>query len=184
MKRLLFLSLLLLPLLTQAQKITSQEVVKQLVKNLHGGVEMHTVDGRQSYYAYAGTGYKFYFYEQKAYFFPQVDFKWGQYRYDSNSNNYTETTSIAFPMVVGYDLPLQDIIVLNVYGGGRYEQILHTSYNTYSSKVNNAQAGLLGGVAIKLANRFGVTVSYYYGLTSLYQDGTGRTSSFSFAFTF
>ena len=183
MKHLLFLSFALLPMLAQAQKITSQEVVKQLVNNLHGGVEMHNVDGRTSYFAYAGTGYKYYFYEKKAYFFPQIDFKWGQYRYDSDSNNYTETASIAFPLTVGYDLPLNGI-VLNVYGGARYEQILHTSYNTHSSKVNAAQAGLLGGAAIKLANRFGVTASYYYGLTPLYQDGKGRTSSFSFAFLF
>ena len=184
MKRFLFLSFLLLPLMVQAQKVNSQEIVNQLVNNLHGGVEVHTVDGRQSYYAYAGTGYKYYFYENKAYFFPQVDFKWGQYRYDNNNKNYTETTSIAFPLTVGYDFLQQSIISMNVYGGVRYEQILYTSYNTYHSKVNNAQVGFLGGAAIRLAQRFGVTVSYYYGLTSLYQDGTGRTSSFSFAFTF
>jgi len=184
MKRLVLLPFLLLPLLVQAQKVTSKELVTQLVKNIHGGVEMHTVDGRQSYYVYAGTGYKYYFYEQKAYFFPQIDFKWGQYRYDNNNKNYTETASIALPLTVGYDLPIKGIINMNVYGGVRYEQIVYTIRNSYTSKVNNAQAGLLGGTTIRLADRFGITVSYYYGLTSLYKDGTGRTSSFNFAFLF
>jgi hypothetical protein len=182
MKKLLLL-FLLLPFFVQAQKVDTKEVLLQLVNNLHGGVEVHTVDGRQSYYVYGGTGYKYYFYKQ-TYFFPQVDFKWGQYRYDTNNSHYTETSSLAFPLIVGYDLPLKDIITANIYGGVRYEQILYISHNTYTSKVNKAQAGLLGGASIKLANRFGVTVSYYYGLTSLYQDGTGRTSSFNFAFLF
>ena len=181
MKRLLFLSFLLLPLLAQAQKVNSQEVVTQLVRNLHGGVEIATINGRQSYHAYAGTGYKYYFYEQKAYLFPQINLKWG--RYDSNVNYSTETASIAFPVTVGYDIRL-DGLILNAHTGVRYEQIVHTVFNSYTSKVNNAQVGLLGGISMRLSQRFGISASYYYGLTTLYQNGKGRISSFNFAFLF
>jgi hypothetical protein len=183
MKRIFFILFILLPCFIQA-KTDSQNIGKQLLNNIQGGVEINNVNGRTSYYVYAGTGYKYYFYKQM-YLFPQINFKWGQYRHDpDNKNNYTETTSIALPLTVGYDVFQKNSININLYAGIRYEQILYTSFNSYSSKVNSSQIGLLGGASIQLSPHFGLTVSYYYGLTSLYQDGTGKTSSFNFAFLF
>ena len=183
MKRILLLAFIFAPFVANAQKATSQEVINQLLRNMRGGVEVVNINGRSSFHTYVGTGYKHYFRPSNAYLFPQADFKWG--RYDVG-NGYIETSSLAIPVLIGYELFAQDLIGLNVFTGGRYEQVLHSSHSTnaISNKINNTQVGVLGGANIRLANRFGITASYYYGLTPLFQDGTGRISSFSLAFTF
>lgn len=181
---LLFLSLFFVLICISAKKSKASDIGMQLLKNAHGGVSVNKVNKHTSYAGYVGTGYKYYFYKNSAYLYPQIDLQCGQYKHDTSNDSYTETTSLAIPVVLGYDLVSSNVIGVNLYVGGRYEQILHTSHNTYSAGVNNSQAGLLGGATIRIANKFGVTLSYYYGLTNFYRDGTGKVSSFNFAFNF
>ncbi len=79
---------------------------------------------------------------------------------------------------------ITDLIAMDVYGGARYEQILNVEGNDYPSKVNTSQLGLTGGTALRFFNKFSINASYYYGLTSLFADGTGKTTSFNFSFNF
>jgi hypothetical protein len=183
MRKLILLFTLLVPFLpTHATKPSGQEIVMQLVKNVHGGMEVHNIDGKTSYSGYVGTGYIHYFAKNKAYLKPEIDIKWGEYRYEGGYA--LQTTSLMIPVTVGYNLFRNETIGMNIFGGIRYEQILQTSQNNYSSKVNNSQVGLNAGTSIRLLNFVSLNVSYYHGLTSLFRDGTGKISSFSFSFNF
>lgn len=182
-KILLLIAACLLSFTIQAGSQASQIILKQLIENAHGGVELHTIDGQTSYSGYVGTGYQYYFYKQKAYIKPELDIKWGEYKYQSGY--HVETASIAIPVTIGYHLFQQkDIIGMTVFGGGRYEQIVHSANNNYAYGINNAQAGLTAGTSISFFNKFSINASYYYGLTTLYKDGSGRVSSFNFSFNF
>ena len=160
----------------------SNEVLRQLIKNLHGGMEVHTTDGTKSYSGYVGTGYKLYFYKDKAYIKPEIDVKWGQFKYDGGHE--VETSSVAVPVTVGYHVFNEELLGMEIFGGGRYEYIFNATNNTYSSSVNSSQFGLTAGASIRLLNAVSLNVSYFYGLTSLFSDGTGKTSSFNFSFNF
>jgi hypothetical protein len=166
----------------QATIAQQKGVVEQLITNLHGGMEVTTINGATSYAGYVGTGYQLYFYENKAYVMPQIDVKWGQYKY----GNYAvdNVTSIVVPVTVGYNMVRSSMLSLTVYGGVRYEQVIHSGTNTYESSLNNSQFGLTPGASLRLFNKFGVSVSYYYALTSLYKDGKGRASAFNFSINF
>ena len=178
----MFIAVWLFPLGMQAASPTSQEILKQLIRNAHGGMEIHNINGQTSYSVYVGTGYQYYFYKQKAYVRPDIDLKWGEYR--SQGGYSVETASIALPVTVGYHLFQLNNLRMTVFGGGRYEQILYSTNNTYSYGINSAQAGLTAGTSIGFFNKFSINVSYYYGLTTLYKDGSGRISSFNFSFNF
>lgn len=178
----LFITILLFPVIVWAAKPTSTEILREFARNTHGGMEVNTVDGKTSYSGYVGTGYRFFFYKNKAYVKPEIDVKWGQYRYESDYK--VETTSIAVPVTVGYNLFQEEFLGMNLFGGVRYEQILHSSNNNYNSGINNSQVGLTAGTSIRLLNTISFNISYYYGLTSLFKDGTGKVSSFNFSFNF
>ncbi|MDR1729300.1 MAG: PorT family protein [Prevotellaceae bacterium] len=182
-KKILLIAACLFSFGLYAKSPTSQEIIQQLLRNAHGGVELHSIDGRTSYSGFAGTGYVHYFYKEKAYIKPEISVKWGEYKY---SNNYhVKTTSLAVPVTVGYQLFQEKLIGMNIFGGVRYEQILHSSDNNNSAgKLNTSQAGLTAGTSIRLANAFSINASYYYGLTTLFRDGSGRISSFGFSFNF
>ena len=182
MKKIVFLSALLFSFGAKAATPTSQDVLMQLVRNAHGGVELVTIDGQTSYTGYVGTGYQYFFYKNKAYVKPEIDVRWGEIRY--KDSYHVQTTSIAIPVTVGYNVFQTDLIGMNVFGGGRFEQILNSTNNNYGHDVNNSQVGLTGGTSIRLLNKFSINASYYYGLTSLYKDGSGRIQSFSFSFNF
>ena len=181
-KKILFMAAWLFPFGMQAASPTSQEILTQLLRNAHGGVEIYTTNGQTGYFVYVGTGYQYYFYKQKAYIRPDIDFKWGEHRYQSGY--HVETASIALPVTVGYHLLQQNDIRITVFGGGRYEQIVYSANNNYEYGINNSQAGLIAGTSIGFLSKFSINVSYYHGLTSLYKDGSGRISSFSFSFNF
>jgi hypothetical protein len=170
-------------LMNAQAKSDPKDIPNQLIRNLHGGCELHTVDGVSSYSGYVGTGYYYYLDKHdRLYINPAVDVKWGEYRSD---NGYSmKTTSVAIPITVGYKLFQTDLIAMDVYGGARYEQILNVEGNDYPSKVNTSQLGLTGGTALRFFNKFSINASYYYGLTSLFADGTGKTTSFNFSFNF
>ena len=181
-EKVLFISALLFSIGMQAATSTSQEVLKQLVKNAHGGVEVHTVNGETGYSGYVGTGYVHYFYKEKAYVKPEVDFKWGEYRYQ---NEYAiQTTSIVIPVTLGYQLFQQESVGMSIFGGVRYEQILYSVSNNPDYGINNSQAGITAGTSLRLMDKFSINASYYYGLTTLFKDGSGRISSFSFSINF
>lgn len=182
LKKIVFIAAWLFSFTMQAASPTSQEILKQLVQNAHGGMEIHNINGQTSYFGYVGTGYQFYFYKQKAYVRPDIDFKWGEYRYQSGY--HVETASFALPVTVGYHIFQQNDIRMTIFGGGRYEQIIHSANNNYAYGINNAQAGLTAGASIRLLNKFGINVGYYHGLTSLFKDGSGRISSFNFSVNF
>jgi len=182
-KKILFIAAWLFSLGLQAASPTSQEVVQQLIRNAHGGVELHNVNGQTSYSGFVGTGYVHFFYQQKAYIKPEVSVRWGEFRYQSNY--YVKTTSIAVPVTVGYQLFQQQSVGMNIFGGVRYEQILHSSdSNNAASAINTSQAGLIAGTSLRLLSRFSINASYYYGLTTLFRDGSGRITSFSLSFNF
>lgn len=182
MKKLIVLFTLFIPPATFAAKPSVQEVLMQLVKNAHGGMEMQTIDGQVGYSGYVGTGYTHYFAENRAYLKPEIEVKWGEYRHTGDYQ--LQTTSLMIPVTVGYNLFKQESLAMDLFGGIRYEQILHTAKNNYSSNVNNSQVGVRAGTSIRLLNTISLNISYYYGLTSLYKDGSGRISSFSFSFNF
>ena len=166
----------------QAAAPTSQEVLNQLVRNAHGGMEVHVINGVTSYSGYVGTGYMHYFYKELAYVKPEVAVKWGEYRYQDAY--HVTTTSIAVPVTVGYRLFQQGGIGMNVFGGVRYEQILNSTNNNYGHDVNTTQVGLTAGTSVRLLDKFSINASYYYGLTTLFRDGSGRITSFNFSFNF
>jgi len=185
MKKIALLSILFISLGAKAATPTSQDVLMQLVKNAHGGVELVKIDGQTSYRGYVGTGYQYFFYKEKAYVKPEIDVRWGEIRYKNNTDNhYVKTTSIAVPVTVGYNVFQQDLIGMNIFGGVRFEQILNSSNKNFETKINNSQIGLTGGASMRLMNKFSVNASYFYGLTSLFNDGTGKMSAFSFSFNF
>ena len=164
-------------------KSNSKDIANQLISNLHGGGEMHTVDGVTSYSGYVGTGYVYYFDDKDRFYInPTIDAKWGEYR--SEGNYSMKTTSVAVPVTLGYRLFTNELIGMNLFGGVRYEQILNIEGNKYMSEVNKSQVGLTGGTSLRLLDSFSLNVSYYYGLTSLFADGTGKTSSFNISFNF
>ncbi len=181
-KKILFIAACLFSFGLHAKSPTSQEVIQQLLRNAHGGVELHNVNGQTSYSGFAGTGYVYYFYRQKAYVKPEISVKWGEYKYQSSY--HVKTTSIAVPVTVGYQLFQQELIGMSIFGGVRYEQILHSAENNYSSGINTSQAGLTAGTSVRLLNKFSINASYYYGLTTLFKDGSGKISSFNFSFNF
>jgi hypothetical protein len=78
----------------------------------------------------------------------------------------------------------EELLGMEIFGGGRYEYIFNATNNTYDSSVNSSQFGLTAGTSIRLLNTVSLNVSYFYGLTSLFSDGTGKTSSFNFSFNF
>ncbi len=182
-KKILFIAVCLFSLGLYAKSPTSQEVIQQLLRNAHGGVELHNINGQTSYSGFAGTGYVYYFYKERAYVKPEISVKWGEYKYQSSYR--VKTTSIAVPVTVGYQLFQQEWIGMSIFGGVRYEQILHSTDNTNTtSALNTSQAGLTAGASLRLANTFSINAGYYYGLTTLFKDGSGRISSFSFSFNF
>ena len=161
---------------------TSQEVINQLLRNAHGGVEIHNINGQTSYSGFVGTGYQFYFYEQKAYVRPDIQVKWGELRFQSG--HHIKTTSIALPVTVGYHVFQQENVRMTLFGGGRYEQFLRSESNSPDFAINTTQLGLTTGATIGFFNRFGISANYYHGLTSLFKDGSGKITSFSFSFNF
>ena len=181
-RKILFMAVWLFPLGIQAGGPTSQEVVNQLIRNAHGGVEIHTINGETSYSGYVGTGYVHYFYENRAYVKPEVSVKWGEYRYQSAY--HVKTTSIAIPVTLGYQLFQQGGVGMNIFGGARYEQIISSSDNNYEYPLNTSQVGLTAGTSLRLMDKFSINASYYYGLTTLFRDGSGRITSFNFSFNF
>ncbi len=182
-KKILFITACLFSLNLQAKSPASQEILLQLLRNANGGVELHTVNGQTSYSGFVGTGYVHFFYKQKAYVKPEISVRWGEYKYQSSY--HVKTTSIALPVTVGYQLFQSDWIGMNVFGGGRYEQILQSSDNNNTAqKLNTSQAGLTAGASLRLVNTLSINVSYYYGLTTLFKNSNDRISSFSFSFNF
>lgn len=181
-KKIALISALLLSFGMQAATSTSQEVLNQLVRNAHGGVEVHTINGVTSYSGYVGTGYMYYFYKEQAYVKPEISAKWGEYRFQNAY--HVKTASMVLPVTVGYRLFQQGAIGMDIFGGVRYEQILYSTDNTYPYSLNNSQVGLTAGTSVRLMNKFSINASYYYGLTTLYKDGSGRVTSFSFSFNF
>jgi ligand-binding sensor domain-containing protein len=181
-RKILFIAAWFFPFGMQAAAPTSQEVVNQLVRNAHGGMEVYTINGVTSYFGYVGTGYVHYFYEQRAYVKPELDLKFGEFKHQSAYS--VKTTSLALPVTVGYHVFQQESVRMTLFGGGRYEQILSSTDNTYSSPVNNSQVGLTAGTSLRLLNNFSINAAYYYGLTSLFKDGSGRIRSFSLSFNF
>ena len=172
---------LLLPFSLSA-KNDGKEIVKELIKNAHGGVEVHDVDGRQSYSGYVGTGYRFYLDNQnRLYVYPAIDFKWGEYRAEGGS---FRSTSVAIPVTVGYDVIRNEIIGMQIYGGVTFEQFFSVTDKNTDAEVNRSQAGLTGGTSIRLLDKISINASYYYGLTTLFNDGNGRTTSYNFSINF
>jgi len=145
-------------------------------------MEVYTINGVTSYAGYVGTGYVHYFYKELAYVKPEISVKWGEYRYQDAY--HVTTTSVAIPVTVGYQLFQQEGVGMNVFGGVRYEQIISSTNNNYEYGINTTQVGLTAGTSVRLMSRFSISASYYYGLTSLFRDGSGRITSFSFAFSF
>lgn len=164
-------------------KSSGNSILKELVNNAHGGVELHDVDGRKSYSGYVGTGIRFFLDDRnRFYIYPAIDLKWGEYRADGGG---FKSTSIALPVTLGYEVFNTDAISMNVYGGTTVEQFLTVSDEQYEDKsINRTQAGLTGGVSLRLLNRFSVNASYYYGLTTLFNDGSSRTRSYNFSINF
>ena len=181
-KKLLFIAAWLFSLGLQAAKPTSQEVVQQLVRNAHGGLELININGQTSYSGFIGTGYTHFFYKQLAYVKPEITVRWGEYKFQSSY--HVRTTSIALPVTVGYRLFQNEFVGMSVFGGGRYEQILSATDNNYAYDLNRSQAGLTAGASIRLLNKFSINASYYYGLTTLFKDGSGRITSFNFSINF
>lgn len=174
--------LLFLTFFSVSAKTDGKDVLIELIKNAHGGVEVHDVDGRKSYTGYVGTGYKFYLDDKKKLFlYPGIDFKWGEYRAEGGG---FRSTSVAVPITVGYDLFDNEIIGMNLYGGVTFEQFISVTDQNTDAKVNRSQAGLTGGTSIRLMNKISINASYYYGLTTLFNDGNGRTSSYNFSINF
>ncbi|MCQ2193791.1 MAG: PorT family protein [Paludibacteraceae bacterium] len=164
-------------------KTDGKDVVKQLIENAHGGVEVHDVDGHQSLSGYVGTGYRFYLDDKnRLYVYPAIDIKWGEYRADGGG---FKSTSVALPITMGYKLFDNEAIRMDLFGGVTFEQILSVTDNDISyGEVNRSQAGLNGGTTIRLLNKFSINASYYYGLTSLFNDGNGCTRSYNFSINF
>lgn len=180
----IFWAVFSLPYFSASAKSDGKDIVKQLINNAHGGMEVHNVDGRQSYSGYVGTGYRFYLDEKnRLYIYPAIDVKWGEYRADGGG---FKSTSIALPVTVGYDLFNNEVIGMKLYGGVEFEQFLSVTDTNLDSgvDVNRSQAGLTGGTSIRLLNKFSINASYYYGLTTLFNDGNGRTSSYNFSINF
>ena len=180
MKKIGLLSVLLFSLGAKAAAPTSKDVLMQLLRNAHGGMELVSIDGKTSQMWYVGTGYQYFFYKQKAYVKPEIDLKWGEIRY--KNTDYVQTTSIAIPVTVGYNVFQGAALGMNVFGGVRYEQILHSSNKNVG--INNSQVGLTGGTSIRLLSKFSVNASYYYGLTALFKDSNEKVRSFQFSFNF
>jgi len=166
----------------QAASPTSQEIITQLLRNATGGIEIHNINGQTSYSGFVGTGYVHYFYENKAYIRPDIAVKWGELRF--SSEHQIRTTSIALPVTVGYHVLQQNNMRMTLFGGGRYEQFLRAESNNNANNINNSQVGLTTGASLNFSNRFGINASYYHGLTSLFRDGSGKITSFSFSFNF
>ncbi len=180
-KKLLVAFLLVFCVSIQTAK-TNQHVLKQLATNLHGGLELHTIGGVTSYGGLVGTGYQFYFYKDKAYVKPEFDLKFAQYRYEHDY--HVNAGSIAIPVTVGYNLLQTKPLGITLFAGIRYEQFLYTANNNYPYDTNNSQFGLTPGLSFRFFNKVSINASYYYGLTSLYKDGSGKISSFNFSFNF
>lgn len=161
----------------------TDDILKELIHNAHGGMELHDVDGRQSYSGYVGTGYRFFLDDKnRFYVYPAIDVKWGEYRADGGG---FKSTSVALPVTVGYELFNTDLISMNLYGGATFEQFISITDQQFDDKhVNRSQAGLTGGVSIRLANKFSINASYYYGLTTLFNDGSSYTRSYNFSVNF
>lgn len=164
-------------------KTSSEDVIKQLINNAHGGVDVHTIDGETSVSGYAGTGYYFYFDdENKLYLYPAIDINWGEYK--ARDGYSMKTTSLIIPVTLGYNIFSTDLIGMNIFGGVRYEQILHVTDSSYDTDINRSQVGLTTGATLRIAQKINLNASYYYGLTTLFEDGSGRVTSFNFSFNF
>jgi len=59
-----------------------------------------------------------------------------------------------------------------------------TFTNTVTDEYNRIDSGLLGGIGYKLLKDTSMSfgVSYYYGLTNIYRDGTGATAAYNSTF--
>lgn len=207
MKRILFLSFMIMFLTStgysQSSKEASKYITNQLIKNIHLGWDVDNGNGYKWSNFAVGSGFSGKFEDlPKAFWYVHGDLSWSTYKLykDGIYNNpdrypydvYVKTFSFVFPAVVGYriyDSPLRAFGV-KVYTGPILETILsgkQDGSNLPSSTGLNYypfQFGWTIGTGVKILYLFGFNIAYRYYPTPVLNNGNLVRSSVNFTLGF
>lgn len=159
---------------------------RQLRKNFSIGYDLNFGNDFYSRNFHIGTGFSQKFPDnKKVYWQIGGDINWNNYvlydKYDVafyNHNSLLRTTSLSFPLVLGYEVKRKIFSGLKIYAGPVYEMIFFSRLNGVPySDINHGQLCFTVGSKIRFLAFFNARIAYNFYPYGLFSNGDLNRSS-------